>query len=193
MNNETYVAHDVDGGPHSAEHLLALIAHGDRDAMPMLHAQLHGKVHGVALRVLRDRMFAEDVTQEVFVWLWSNAAAFDPARGSASAWIATIARRRAIDLVRREVAWRNHSQHDVSSSDDTFGEQLDQWARREHLRDSMVTLTDKQRAAITTAYLSDHTYSQSADLLELKMSTFKSRLHEGLVALRTAFLATPET
>lgn len=95
--------------------------------------------------------------------------------------------------MRRETAWRNHSQLDASSAEDSFGDQVDRWVRNEQLRDSMVALTDGQRAAITTAFLADHTYSQAAELLELKLCTFKSRLHEGLVALRGALVVTPDT
>lgn len=162
--------------------LVGLVGTGDRDAMAELHRELHGNVLATAFAVVRDHGLAEDVAQEVFVWVWGHAHLFDARRGTVGAWIGTIARRRAIDAVRREVTWRSHCQLDLPA--DAADRHLADWERREVLRASMTSLSPGQRDALTTAFLGDHSYSQTAEILELKVCTLKSRIHEGLVAMR---------
>ena len=74
---------------------------GDQSAMAELYDRYSGMVYAVALRILGDTGAAEDVLQEIFLQLWRNPGAFDAARGSLGAWLAVIARTRAIDSLRR--------------------------------------------------------------------------------------------
>src|SRR5215467_6809199 len=74
---------------------------GDQSAIADLYDRYSSIVYAVALRVLGDTMAAEDVLQEVFLQLWRNPGAFDAARGNLAAWLAVIARNRAIDALRR--------------------------------------------------------------------------------------------
>ncbi|MGB8943658.1 MAG: sigma factor, partial [Streptomyces sp.] len=80
--------------------LLPLIARGDQQAFEKLYGLVSGPVYGMVRRVLRDPAQSEEVVQEVLLELWRTAARFDPARGSALAWILTLAHRRAVDRVR---------------------------------------------------------------------------------------------
>ena len=82
--------------------LMARIAGGDEPAFAELYDELAPTLYGVALRVVRDPAQSEEVTQEVLVELWRQAARFDPSRGGVHAWAVTIARRRAVDRVRSE-------------------------------------------------------------------------------------------
>src|ERR1700709_2789257 len=97
----------------SADALFARIAGGDEDAFVRLCDLFAGPVLGAALRHLSDRAAAEDVTQEVFLRIWRNAHRFDPARGRAEAWIATIARNAARDALRRRGATPVHELADA--------------------------------------------------------------------------------
>src|SRR5262249_51329309 len=74
---------------------------GDNDALGQLYDRYSGIVYSVALRVLSDTGAAEDVLQEVFLQLWRNPGVFDSNRGSLGAWLAVIARNRAIDSLRK--------------------------------------------------------------------------------------------
>src|SRR5262249_62343126 len=74
---------------------------GDEGAVGQLYDRYSGIVYSVALRVLNDTGAAEDVLQEVFLQLWRNPGVFDSKRGSLGAWLAVIARNRAIDSLRK--------------------------------------------------------------------------------------------
>ena len=92
--------------------LVALSAHGHEDAFAKLYDLTAARIHGVALRVLRSEDQAAEVTQEVFVEVWRQAGRYSPAKGSAMAWMTTMAHRRAVDRVRSvssEAARDDHS------------------------------------------------------------------------------------
>jgi RNA polymerase sigma-70 factor (ECF subfamily) len=76
------------------------VALGDLDAFRAVYDQVAAPVLGVIRRVVRDPAQAEEVTQEVLLDVWRTASRFEPNRGSAMAWVLTIAHRRAVDRVR---------------------------------------------------------------------------------------------
>ncbi len=86
-------------GPELAE-LLQRSARGDRAAFAALYDATAARVHGLALRVVRDPAQAEEVTQEAFLEIWRTASRYDVSRGSAVSWLLTIAHRKAVDRVR---------------------------------------------------------------------------------------------
>ena len=81
--------------------LLARVAARDREAFAAVYAATSGKLWGIVVRILPRRDVAEDVLQDVYVKIWQSAGSFDPAKASPVTWMATIARNRAIDKVRR--------------------------------------------------------------------------------------------
>jgi DNA-directed RNA polymerase specialized sigma24 family protein len=76
---------------------------GDQAALGELYDEFSPLVYGLAARVTRDWAAAEDITQDVFVRVWEDPRAFDPARGTWRGWLGTITHRRAVDWVRRSV------------------------------------------------------------------------------------------
>src|SRR5262245_13957527 len=87
-----------------ADALLRAVAKGDEAAFGRCYDLVVARVYGLIRRVLRDAAQAEEVAQEVMVEVWRTAGRFDPVRGSATAWVFTIAHRRAVDRVRAEQA-----------------------------------------------------------------------------------------
>ena len=172
----------------TSEELLVAVGQGDQDAFQTLYDRVTAQVLGVALRVLRDRALAEEVSQEVLVEAWRKADRFDPERGSASAWITTLAHRRAVDRVRSEQASRDRDQR-VSHRDQVrpFDEVADAVeVRLEHwqVRQALAELSERQREAIELAYFAGHTYRDVARVLGIPEGTAKSRLRDGLLRLR---------
>lgn len=184
------VARAADVASATSEHLLVAAAGGDTDAFAALYDRVTPQVLGVALRVLRDRSMAEEVTQEVLVEVWRRAARFDPERGTASGWITTLAHRRAVDRVRSEQASRDRDERvtrrdEVRPFDHVVDEvqvRLDHW----QVRRALAELTDRQREAVELAYFGGHTYRDVARVLGIPEGTAKSRLRDGLLRLRAA-------
>src|SRR5690348_18370348 len=86
-----------EGGEQHLDGLLARVARGDQAAFEAIYDGLAGPVYGLIHRVVRDPAQSEEVSQEVLLEVWRTASRFDPAKGSAAAWVVTIAHRRAGD------------------------------------------------------------------------------------------------
>ncbi len=176
----------------SDEALVALIARGEETALAELYDRFGRPAYGLALRVLRDSVLAEDAVQEAFLAVWRSAARFVPERGRASTWILTFVHRRAVDLVRREDRRRtemlDEAQVEIGGSSDEVA-----WLKleRERVQTALRQLPDQQREAIELAYYGGFTQSELAERLGQPLGTIKSRMFGGLARLRE-LLAEPE-
>ena len=164
---------------------------GDEQAFARFYDLVSPTVFGTVLRVVRNRAFAEEITQEVFVELWRQAPRYDPDRGSPTTWAATIAHRRAVDRVRSEESARardDRHARDTPADRDVVAETVTDEAAAEYDRDRVAKalgqLTDVQREAVTLAYYGGHTYREVATLLDTPEGTVKTRIRDGLIKLR---------
>lgn len=173
--------------------LLKSVARGDEKAFGRLYDLVAPRVYGLIRRVLRDPAQAEEVSQEVLVEVWRTAARFDPARGSATAWVFTIAHRRAVDRVRSEQAAADRTiRVGVASVETPFDAVADEVAvrlERQQVRHCLDDLTEVQRQAVTLAYYQGHSYPQVSELLNVPLPTIKSRMRDGLIRLRDCLTA----
>lgn len=165
--------------------LLTSIADGESDAFSRLYDLTSEMVYGLALRVLKAPALAEEVTQEVYLQVWSGAAAFDPERGTAKAWMATLAHRRAVDAVRRSQSARDREQRVVPDQPHgDVAESAIETDERDRVRQALSALTDLQWEAIELAYFDGMTYREVAERLDTPLGTVKSRMRDGLQRLR---------
>ncbi|TNM68060.1 sigma-70 family RNA polymerase sigma factor [Streptomyces sp. NP160] len=167
---------------------MSRVAGGDRDAFAEVYDALAPKVLGVTRAVLRNPSLAEEVAQEVMVELWRQAARFDPAAGSAGAWAATIAHRRAVDRV-RSVRSREDREDRVAAGEnrtayDEVSEQVLQREDETRVRSALSGLTDLQREAVLLAYWGGRTSTEISQRLGVPVPTVKTRLRDGLSRLR---------
>ena len=171
--------------------LLGAVARGEGGAFDLVYEQLREPINNQVRAVLRDPAQSEEVTQEVLLELWRTAIRYDPAKGSAAAWALTIARRRAIDRVRRTSASIAREQRTALS--DAAPDQADGAAAdtldRERLLHCMDQLSDLQREAITLAFYGGHTYSQVASILGAPLGTVKARIRDAIIKLRDCMLS----
>jgi RNA polymerase sigma-70 factor, ECF subfamily len=171
-----------------ADELLSRVARGDERAFAELYDLLSPRVYGLIRRVLRDPAQSEEVAQEVMVEVWRNAGRFDGTRGSATAWVFTIAHRRAVDRVRAEQASNDRAQRVAAASVDTPYDDVVEAAtahiEQQQVRRCLDGLTDLQREAITLAYYNGNSYREVADLLGAALPTIKTRMRDGLIRMR---------
>ncbi len=173
----------------TADALLSAVGRGDRAAFEALYALIAPTVLGVITRVVRDPAQSEEVAQEALVEVWRTAPRFDPARGSAKTFVATIAHRRAVDRVRAEEASRRRERREAATSTDRPdgsepGDRLIERIERRQVRTALGTLTDMQREAIVLAYFDGRTHAEVAALLRVPLGTVKTRIRDGLIRLR---------
>jgi RNA polymerase sigma-70 factor (ECF subfamily) len=171
------------------EHALLASARGDAQAFATLYDLCSPSVYGLIRRILRDRAQSDEVMQEVMLEVWRLAPRFDPQRGSASAWIMTIAHRRAVDRVRAEVAERGRLER-AGSQAPTAGvsvqEDVVDDLDRQRVRSALAGLTDLQRSSLELAYFGGLTQTEIAALLDVPLGTVKTRIRDGLIRLRDA-------
>ena len=121
-----------DGGPGSGEidlrDLLRRVAARDETAFRTLYRQTSAKLYGTIFRILQRKEVAAEALQEVYVRIWEKAGDFDIAKGSPLAWMATIARNRALDEVRRV---RPASLEDMPDGFEPAAEAVDPLAARD--------------------------------------------------------------
>ncbi|WP_402468483.1 ECF RNA polymerase sigma factor SigK [Isoptericola aurantiacus] len=162
---------------------------GDAAAFGPVYDALAPVAYGTSLGVLRDPDHAAEVTQEVMVEVWQTAARFDPARASARTWVATLARRRAVDRVRSEQSRRDRDQRDLdatraASEHDVVAEDVERRLEGAAVRRCLDSLTTTQREAVVDAYYGGRTYREVADKLGAALPTVKTRIRDGLIRLR---------
>lgn len=167
---------------------LAAVAAGDQTAFARLYDELAPTVFGVVRRVLRDPAQAEEVTQEVFVEIWRQAARFDASRAQPRTWAVMIAHRRAVDRVRSEQAHRDR--HEKLTVIDVAPEGPDdvavQRSEQVRARAALDTLSGVQRQAIELAFYDGLTHVEIAERLDVALGTVKTRIRDGLLRLRGA-------
>ena len=170
-------------GPTDAS-LVARIAVGDDRALQLVYERYSPLVYGLARRVTASTAHAEEITQEVFVYLWQNPDRFDAERGTLRAFLGALAHRRSVDEVRRNT--RRTAREDRVGTDATnlemfdVGEGIERSQTAERVRAAVSSLPDQQREAVLLAYFGGYTFRQVAEQLGIPEGTAKSRLRLGL-------------
>jgi RNA polymerase sigma-70 factor, ECF subfamily len=166
--------------------LISAIRSGDESAMAALYDRYSGIVYSVALRVLGDTSAAEDILQEVFIQLWRNPATFNSSRGNLGAWLAVIARNRAIDSVRKRRSETDIEDVVVSIESDLAGD-AERARAMDRVRRALGSMPPAQRSALEMAYFEGLTHTEIASKTGEPLGTVKTRIRAGLLALRKAF------
>jgi RNA polymerase sigma-70 factor, ECF subfamily len=167
--------------------LLRRVAARDATAFATLYKQTSAKLYGVIARILPRGDAGAEALQEAYVRIWEKAGDFDPAKGSPLGWMATIARNRALDDVRRV---RPASLEDLPESFEPAADEVDPLAARERsealaaLVDCLKTLDDEKRAVVMLAYYRGLSREALAKRFGRPVPTIKTWLHRSLAQLR---------
>ena len=173
--------------------LLDRVAAQDHAALKALYDCCAPKLFGLALRVVGQREWAEDVVQEAFLSIWRSARDYRDSLSPPMAWLSLIVRSRALDLLRRRKAERSHVTQDIDEEmcDTLVGDSacpLDtaQASEQAHaLHQCLVQLENRQREVVSLAYLRDLSHSELSEQLKLPLGTVKTWIRRGLDQLRS--------
>lgn len=187
-----------DGQQAEVSALLSRVALGDRVAFAALYRHTSARLFGVVLRIQPDRGQAEDVLQEVYVNVWRAAQSFNAGLSQPMTWLASIARNRAIDSLRRTQAQprtvstslggEDEDEHDMLDQLNTDEpgplELLEQAAQARAVQHCMEGLSREQRQSLALSFYQGLSHSEVADQLVQPLGTVKSWVRRGLQAIK---------
>lgn len=168
--------------------LIAAVASEDSVAFRRLYDRAAPKLFGAILRIIRDRALAEDILQDVFLRIWRGADGYSPEAGAPTAWLSSIARKQAIDMLRRksfsppeprrqEMNWPAR----IAELCDAETEFMDIAA----LRHCLDEIEEPARTCILLAYYEGYSREELARRFEKPVNTIRTWLHRGLAELKT--------
>ncbi|MEU1277316.1 sigma-70 family RNA polymerase sigma factor [Streptomyces sp. NPDC005805] len=173
-----------DAPPRWDRRMQQRLARGEAAALGELYDRFASLVHSQAHRVLEDEEAADQVTREVFGYIWENPDAYDPKQGSMRAWVARLTNSQAVHRLRQTEAAA------LAAGGEGTPEELEQRVRRaavaaraDYIRTSMPA---PLRAALELAYFQRRDYRQTAADLGVTEDEARRRLRLGLQLLSTA-------
>ena len=175
--------------PGDSELLRSMLA-GDEEALALLYRRRQGSVYRFALQMSGSKTIAEDVTQEVFLFLMREGHVFDPERGSLSSFLLGVARnhvlrRMRVDQVLTPIGDDNEDEANFIPADTDLRplDDLVQAETIELVRRAVLSLPPKYREVVVLCELQDVSYSEAADVLGCAIGTVRSRLHRARALL----------
>ncbi len=179
-------------GVATLDELMRRVGTGDGDALAEVYDVTASRAFGLALRVVRNRSLAEDVTQDAYLEIWRKSGSFDPTRGTAMGWILMLVHGKAVNCVRSAQARSNRDeayaredlQAERTTSQDPTGDQVLAASEGMRVRLALAQLTVVQRQSIELAYFDAYTCTEIARITQVPLGTAKSRMRDGLIRLR---------
>lgn len=171
--------------------LVRLVESGNENALGEIYDRYGRLVYSLAFNVLGDEARAEETTQDVFLRVWRKADTYQPNQGKVVAWLASIARHRAIDILRAQKkrpegnlsAWAVEDILGLKDPDDVE-EKAETGQRQERVRRALAALPESQRQALAYAYFQGYSHSQIATALDEPLGTVKTRIRLAMHKLR---------
>jgi RNA polymerase sigma-70 factor (ECF subfamily) len=168
------------------ETLIAEVALGDRAAFSRLYDATSAKLLAVCMRVLKERVAAEDALQETFVKVWHNAGRYKVTGHSPMTWLITIARNTAIDRARSRGVGviRTALDERIACARPTPEQAAVAASEARRITQCLDELEADRRRAITGAYLEGKSYKELAEEFAVPLNTMRTWLRRGLASLR---------
>jgi RNA polymerase sigma-70 factor (ECF subfamily) len=169
--------------------LIERMARGDEAALGQLYDETSGIIFALALRMLRQREDAEEVTLDAYTRAWRNAANYDPKRASVTAWLVMMARSIAIDRMRSTAAKAAKTEALENPTDQPSAEagpEMATWIaqQRERVVRALEQLPPEQRTAVELAFFGGLSHAELAEATRAPLGTVKTRVRLGMARLR---------
>lgn len=162
-------------------------AAGDGAALRAIYDAEAPRMLGVALRLLRRRVLAEEAVHDTFIQLWRKAGSFDPARGEPRSWLYALLRNRSLNILRGEARTdlvEDFEPMALESGEENPEEVMTRLSEGDALRRCLERLDPLRRRAVMLAYLHGLTHGELAGRLNVPLGTMKSWLRRSLSVLR---------
>jgi RNA polymerase sigma-70 factor (ECF subfamily) len=175
-----------DGG--QIEALLGRCALRDSKALNELYRLVAPQLLGVLIKLLRRRALAEEALQDVMVRVWQRANQFEAYRGRGMAWLVSVARNRAIDLLRSQRDYVSMEESQVNEIPDESGGDDLEMSTTDRMRVALDRclggLSDGQRQCIKLAYVNGYSHDEISRSVGSPLGTVKSWVRRGLTSLK---------
>ncbi|WP_205967653.1 sigma-70 family RNA polymerase sigma factor [Paraglaciecola sp. 20A4] len=163
--------------------LLSATAQGDKAAFAKLYQASSKQLYAVSLRMLKRKELAEEALQEAYVRIWHNASQYRVGKGTVLTWMISIARYRALDIIRYHAVRKEEDFEDNDAASPSFGEPMTE-TQQGLLEKCMRALDVQQRQAIHLAYFNGMSHQEVTSHLDLPLGTIKSWIRRGLQSLQ---------
>lgn len=186
------VFHSMDTQEFDYGAALRACANGDKQALHGIYTRESRRMLGVALRIVRQRQLAEDVIHDAFISIWTKADSYDGTRGTPLAWMYSIVRHQALNVVRdgrREVTVEEESIDADESSlpwniEAQIADSFELRADVGRLHACLTQLDAAKRNSILFAYIDGCSHSEIAERLCAPLGTVKAWIKRGISSLR---------
>jgi len=175
------------------EQLMAMLQRREPVALEYLYDRHSAIVKSLGMKVVHNEAEAEDLLQEIFMEIWNRAGGYDAAKGKPLGWIVTLARRRAIDRLRKcqsHCRAEDRLRVEVEQQPDSWSTDPDEDFVMADIRETLLkllqTLPEAQRQAIDLAYYKGMSQREIATHTGIPLGTIKTRLELGLKKLTAA-------
>lgn len=174
---------------------LTQTARGDRRSFAALYRATSGQLFAVLLRVLNRRDWAEEALQDCYVRIWQKSGTYDPGKSAPMTWMVSVARHRALDLLRMRRPEFELPQNDEEESIQDLPEMVDEREDPEaraserqeidRLRETLKDMPPEHRRALMLAFYEGYTHEELALIMNLPLGTVKTWIRRALTRLRS--------
>lgn len=171
------------------EELVRRVGAGDRRAASELVRRHLPRMVGLARRMLGDAVEAEDVAQEVFLRVWKHAPGWKPGQAKFETWMHRVAMNQCLDRLRRIGRNAGEIPPETVDAKASATRSLDDRQRRDRVRDALLKLPDRQRAALVLCYYQERTNIEAAEILSVSVEALESLLSRARRTLKSALAA----
>ena len=173
--------------------LMYRVAMAEKEALEALYTRYSSSVYSLAMFMLKQQALAEEVTQDIFLNIWTKASSYKAERGEPKSWIMSVAHHRIVDVIRSRRRTQNVTDpgaYDrlemLPSSRISTEEEVERRIEREYILEALDTLPPEQRQVIMLAYFEGYSQSEMAKILNQPLGTVKTRVRLAMKKLRAA-------
>ena len=171
--------------------LLMQVVNQEAEALGTLYDRYGRLLYSIAFHMIGDQRLAEEITLDVFRRVWEKAGSYRADRASVRTWLTSMARNRAIDILRREGARPEHNSiswtelnfepyADGRSPETAVSHQM----QMQKVHAALAELPSEQQDVLVLAYFHGYSHSQIAEQLDMPIGTVKTRIRLGMQKLR---------